>query len=85
MAKIHNMFRLVGDPGTDEFTAPVGMQLVNTIFLGIASADEKADYISHGGNAGGLYKVLYVLVPEPVAVPSVVPVAAKVGRPAKNE
>ena len=73
MSKIHNMFRLVGNPGTDEFEAPAGMKLVNALYLGMATPEEQNAYVQQG-IPGGAFKVLYVLVP-------VTEEARQIGRP----
>ena len=78
MAKIHNMIRVVGQPGSEEYDIPEGFQVLSATVLGATTPEEQTQ-------VGAGYKVLYVLVPAPVEVPSVVPVAAKVRRPAKNE
>lgn len=90
MSKIHNMFRLVGQPGTDEFEVPAGMELVNALYLGVATPEEQNAYIQQGV-PGGQYKVLYVLKPivtelrDFVRVPNVNPEQVRRGRPPKNE
>ena len=73
MSKVHNMFRLVGNPGTDEFDVPAGMELVNALYLGVATQEEQNAYMTQGA-AGGQYKVLYVLKP-------IVNEVRQVGRP----
>jgi hypothetical protein len=75
MAKIHNMIRVVGQPGSEEYDIPEGFQVLSATVLGATTPEEQTQ-------VGAGYKVLYVLVPAPV-VPE--PVAAKVGRPTKNE
>jgi hypothetical protein len=57
--KIHNMIRTLGNPGSEEFVAPEGWVLYNTVYLGQTTEQEKA---------AGTFKVLYVLVPEKAPV-----------------
>jgi hypothetical protein len=56
MAKIHNMVRTLGLPGSNpEIELPAGYEVGHVVYLGPTNDQEKA---------AGFFKVLYVLVPE---------------------
>jgi len=83
MAKIHNMIRVVGQPGSEEYDIPEGFQVLSATVLGATTPEEQTQ-------VGAGYKVLYVLVPAPVKAPVAMEETGseapkKVGRPAKNE
>jgi hypothetical protein len=75
MSKIHNMIRTIGQPGSEEFDLPAGWEVSNVVVLGQTTPDEQSQI-------GAGWKILYVLVP---IVDEVRSVAAKLGRPPKNE
>jgi len=67
MSKVHNMIRVVGQPGSEEFEVPAGFKVLSASVLGATSPEEQT-------RVGVGYKVLYVLVP-------IVNEVRQVGRP----